>query len=337
MISLQFEVIRLLNTLVLSSPPTDSTPDLDMSHPARRDAAFTLVELLVVIAIIGILVALLLPAVQAAREAARRTECKSHLKQLGIALQTYHDSQGHFPSARRGTNSHPSGTDQWAVSWAFELLPYLEEGVIYDNWDPSERVDSQANAMAMRTPVAVLYCPTRRSPAADRDFDNNEAPSLVQNAAAGGDYAANSGTSTRHGMGTRRFDGTEYGPIYTRSKVSARRVTDGLSKTYALGEKYLPPEIPDAQEGTEDFRRGDAAQFGGDARHTVVRRSSAGFPDGRDDRYRGKFGSDHSGMSHFAFLDGSVHTLQHDIEIDVLKKLSAVADDGIIPDDVFED
>ncbi|MEM8864448.1 MAG: DUF1559 domain-containing protein [Planctomycetota bacterium] len=310
------------------------------SSAVGRTSGFTLVELLVVIAIIGILIALLLPAVQSARESARRSSCQNNLRQLGLALQTYHDTVGYFPSARRGTEQHPSGTDPFAVSWAFSLLPYIEGQAQYDAWDPTLRVDDDANALAMRTPLSVLRCPTRSSPVAEHDFDNDGSPSLAPGVAAGGDYAANSGTSTRHGMalfGQEQFDGAEFGPMYTLSRVSARRVTDGLSKTYALGEKHLPPSIPDAAPGTEDFRRGDAAIFAGDARHTAVRRSSAGFPDGPNDTYRGKFGSDHSQISHFAFLDGSVRTLAHDLEVEVLKSLSAVADDGFIPEGVFDD
>ena len=302
--------------------------------------AFTLVELLVVIAIIGVLVALLLPAIQAARESARRAACKNNLRQVGIALQNYHDTYGNFPSARTGKPQFSSGTDQFAVSWALLLLPFCEGQDQFDAWDPSQRVDSDLNAVAMRTPVAAFYCPTRRGPATDRDFDNNGGPSLVQAAAAGGDYGANSGVSTRTGMESFNqgdFDAERFGPMYTQSEVSARRVTDGLSKTFAVGEKYLPPEIPNADPGTEDFLRGDAAFFAGDARHTVIRRSSAGFPDGPDDTYRGQFGSDHDNLSHFAFLDASVRVIPHDIDVDLLMSLSAVGDGGFVPEDLFTD
>ncbi|MAT69141.1 MAG: hypothetical protein CMJ58_06410 [Planctomycetaceae bacterium] len=305
---------------------------------ARSAAAFTLVELLVVIAIIGVLIGLLLPAIQSAREAARRTQCQSRLRQLALAVQNYHDVRGHFPAARTGVRSHPSGTDQYAVSWAFLILPYIEQQTIADAFVPGERVDADVNAVAMRTRVDLFYCPSRREPAADRDFDNDDAPTLVPDAAAGGDYAANSGTSTRHGMpGRDDFDETEFGPIYTRSEISARQVTDGLSQTYALGEKYLPPEPSDGDPGRWDLRRGDTAIFSGDSRHTVVRRSSAGFPDGSNDDYPGQFGSEHPGVSQFAFLDGSVHTVSHDTEIETLTMLAAIGDGGTLPDGVFED
>ncbi len=281
---------------------------------------------------------MLLPAIQSARESARRTQCQNHLRQLGLAVQNHHDTKGVFPAARTGTRKHPSGTDQFAVSWAFLILPFLEQQSQYDAFVPDERVDADVNAVAMRTPLAVFYCPTRRQPAADRDFDNDDASPLVINAAAGGDYAANSGTSTQHGMPHRRdFDPEEIGPTFTLSKIKARQVTDGLSKTYVIGEKYMPPEVRSASEDEQDFLRGDLAIFAGDQRHTVVRRSSAGFPAGPDDEYRGKFGSDHNSISQFAFLDGSVHTIDHDIDVETLKKLSAIGDGGYVPNEVFED
>src|SRR5688500_9427944 len=107
----------------------------------RHPRAFTLVELLVVIAIIGVLIALLLPAIQAAREAARRSQCQNNLKQIGLALQLHHDSKNRFPAASSGSPLHPSGADQYAVSWSFELLPFMEQRAIYEAHDPSSRVD----------------------------------------------------------------------------------------------------------------------------------------------------------------------------------------------------
>src|SRR6188472_1794273 len=104
--------------------------------------AFTLVEVLVVIAIIGILVALLLPAIQAARESARRSQCMNNLKQMGLAVQLHVDSRKLLPTGR-------NATDQKSVSWAYYLLPYLEEKNIYDAYQSSYSVDDPQNARAM--------------------------------------------------------------------------------------------------------------------------------------------------------------------------------------------
>jgi type II secretory pathway pseudopilin PulG len=294
----------------------------------------------VVIAIIGILVALLLPAVQAVREAARRTECKSNLRQQALALNLFHDAKGHYPPGRAGSPRFPTGTEQHAVSWAFYLLPFVEQQSQFDTWKPTERCDDPANAVAMQTPVATFYCPSRRAPAADRDFDNNGAPSLAPSSGAGGDYAANAGLSTRNGMGEygrKRFNGESFGPIYTNSALSSRRVADGLSKTFAIGEKFLPPEPSDLPDGLRHAAQGDTAFFAGDNRHGAVRRSSAGFPESRNETYRGHFGSEHAELAHFAFLDGSVRVLLYDTDQESFEWLSVVADGQQLPDEIFED
>ena len=97
-----------------------------------RRKAFTLVELLVVIAIIGILIALLLPAVQAAREAARRTQCNNHLKQLGLALHNYHDTYKTMPPGATGIYWRPRASGQWGFSWFVHILPFVEQGTMWD-------------------------------------------------------------------------------------------------------------------------------------------------------------------------------------------------------------
>jgi len=185
--------------------------------------AFTLVELLVVIAIIGILVALLLPAIQAAREAARRTECQNHLKQIGLALQTYHDTQKAFPMGRDRTN-------QKSVSWSFRLLPQIEESAIYSAFDKNEQVDATVNERAMRTPIEVYACPSRRAAAANRNFDNNDDPPTPEmvGVASLGDYAANAGVRISTGMQnvnpnddtitSDAVDTTVAGPIFLASR-----------------------------------------------------------------------------------------------------------------------
>ena len=153
----------------------------------HKPSGFTLIELLVVIAIIGVLVGLLLPAVQQAREAARRLSCVNHLKQIGLAVSLHADTQKHFPSGRKTR-------DPYDVSWAFRLLPFLEQTQIFDARNPDTTVPcwDPSNSTAFRTPVDTFYCPSRRSPAADRNFDNNNQPPVASGigVAAGGDYVA---------------------------------------------------------------------------------------------------------------------------------------------------
>ena len=120
----------------------------------RSRGGFTLVELLVVIAIIGILVALLLPAIQAAREAARRAQCINHIKQIGIAIHLFHDSKKVLP---------PSRVDCDHSTWAAEIWPYIEEGSVSARYDPKNGYYAQPLEV-IGYQVAIYYCPTRRGP-----------------------------------------------------------------------------------------------------------------------------------------------------------------------------
>jgi prepilin-type N-terminal cleavage/methylation domain-containing protein len=292
-------------------------------HHNRNAPAFTLVELLVVIAIIGVLVALLLPAVQAAREASRRAQCKNNLKQLGLAVQTYHDARDAYPSGR-------DETKKLAVSWAFRVLPYMEQNAIYTAFRQGIEVDDDDNAAAMRTPVTTFFCPSHRAPAADRDFDNDDAPTLKPGVAAGGDYAANVGDEMDND-GNDTFDADNAGPIYTRSKINARQVTDGLSHTFVIGEKFITDLVASDENppapGTEHADRGDSAIFAGDSLETILRTADEGFPEGEpDDDDDERFGSEHGDFTHFAYLDGSVHALQYDMDQEVYEFMGIIAD-----------
>jgi len=284
---------------------------------------FTLVELLVVIAIIGVLVALLLPAIQAAREAARRSQCANNLKQLGLAVQLHHDAKKAFPTGR-------NASDTKSVSWAYYCLPYIEQQAMFQAYRPTFDVFAPENALTFRTPVPAFFCPSRRSPAADRDFDNNDAATTVPTAAAGGDYAANAGDNFAN-FGDN-YDYDEAGPMFTKSRINERIVTDGLSNTIALGEKWITDQVADNEDeppaaGTEANYHGDSAIFAGDSERTILRISDNGFPSNiPDDDDNTRFGSLHTEQCHFAFLDGSVRLIPYTIDGRVFEYLCVMAD-----------
>lgn len=296
-----------------------------------KSRAFTLVELLVVIAIIALLVALLLPAVNAAREAARRTQCTNNLKQLGLAVQMHHDAKRHFPAGR--TTTYQDG-----VSWAFQILPYLEETAIFQAHRPDHRVDDPENATAMRHPVSAFFCPSRRSPVGDRDFDNDDEAPRVKGAAAGGDYAANAGLRVLVGMDpiTRRqqspLNRTEVGPMFTYSRIKGSQVTDGTSKTVSVGEKHLPDSPNDPSDPQLHYHLGDTAFFAGDNANTVLRASSPGIATSAQTAGIEAFGSAHPSSSLFAFLDVHVRPVTSDLDVELLQRLSTIGDGKPVDD-----
>ncbi len=237
---------------------------------------FTLVELLVVIAIIGILVALLLPAIQAAREAARRSQCKNNLKQLALGCLLHVDTHKAFPSGGWASfyTADPNrgyGPDQ-PGSWYYNILPYIEEQSLRDlgkGLDPKSPEFRMASNELHQTPVSAFHCPSRR-PAKlyPHAWGKLYEQSWLQRLAAvcKGDYAANSGDALAHaGLGfsgyifwipgsyadlanpkwtntndpTSRFYQT--GIMYYRSEISYKNITDGASNTYLIGEKFLTP------------------------------------------------------------------------------------------------
>lgn len=195
----------------------------------KHRQGFTLVELLVVIAIIGILVALLLPAIQAAREAARRTECNNKLKQMGVALHNHHDTHGDFPPIRetqhRGTN--PAGnvvTEHSRRNGFVHLLPFLEQQAAYDNimTDPTQAPWN--NWAPWKNPaIAVMTCPSSTKPA-----DPRYGQKTVRN------YYFNVGDAVKGRDGPM---GTTRGVFQRANRLTFADIIDGTSTTVAMSER----------------------------------------------------------------------------------------------------
>jgi prepilin-type N-terminal cleavage/methylation domain-containing protein/prepilin-type processing-associated H-X9-DG protein len=203
---------------------------------SRRGAsAFTLVELLVVIAIIGILVALLLPAIQAAREAARRSQCLNNLKQLGIGLQNYHGVHNQFPPA-----GIAKGTDVYASAYAL-LFPYLEEESLRSLYNIDEEWEDQT-AHVTATPVSIFNCPSSGEP---NPLEYVLIQGIVDNWIYGTvDYAFCKGATDAWCIAFKRDGEHDPGKVPPELRgvfdvqwgASFRQITDGSSQTIALGE-----------------------------------------------------------------------------------------------------
>jgi prepilin-type N-terminal cleavage/methylation domain-containing protein len=219
-------------------------------HDAHR--AFTLVELLVVIAIIGVLVSLLLPAVQAAREAARRSQCTNQLRQLGLALINHHDVRGRFPSA--SIRSYANDTTGQATSdfygpqqsWIAQILPFIEEMNIYSGIDFNEFQGARNDVVRRQTPLPLIRCP---SDGTSQPGDSTDAPTNY--VACYGSSSSESCTPPGIGDCEPRQLGRVFsvsgadGIFYNDSKVRYRQITDGLSKTLAVSECLVGSPIQD--------------------------------------------------------------------------------------------
>jgi prepilin-type N-terminal cleavage/methylation domain-containing protein len=199
----------------------------------RRWTAFTLVELLVVIAIIGILIALLLPAVQAAREAARRTQCQNNLKQIGLAIFNYESAQKHLPP---GWNIQQLGADGSEQTWVVYVLPYVEEGNAA-NLNTGVFGYSGVNVALLATQLpSFMVCPSN---GAVPLFDNSPTWANFKNAR--GNYGGNNGFGpmTENSPDENKLPrphGGQPGVLYMNSNLKLSQITDGTSKTALVGE-----------------------------------------------------------------------------------------------------
>lgn len=306
--------------MVRGAAITAASGACDGAH-GRRRRGVTLIELLVVVAVVGLLVGLLIPAVQAVREVARRMACGDHLRQMGLAVTAHETARRTFPTGRTGRGTV-------GVSWAFTILPYLEEEGIFQSYVTGLPAYDDRNARAMRTAVATLFCPSHRPPTSDRDFDNDGNPPVVRGAAAAGDFAAVAGTPLTYGSDGGGIDPRRAGPIHTFSRVRAAQVTDGLGRTCAVGEKHIPPVDPAWPSEIVHRAQGDTAIFAADTPTTLFRAPTRGLCGSISDPWDDTFGSRHPGLTGFVFLDGHVESLANDISPEVLRRCCAIGDGG---------
>jgi prepilin-type N-terminal cleavage/methylation domain-containing protein len=315
---------------------------------ARRWRGFTLVELLVVIAIIAILVGLLMPAVQSAREGARRTQCGNNVKQLALGVLQHAQSQGFFPSGGWGwdwTGDADRGFGKAQPGgWAFAVLPFAEQAAVFQmGAGLPTAAKYAANKTRAETPVPTFYCPSRRSPktypraAASNSIVNADTPAVFGKT----DYAVNGGTvrgNLTAGIsaaclttypvcqtgctGASPSDwycdfSTYNGLNHHRSEITPASITDGLSQTLLIAEKYLNPNS--YETGAEAADNGDPWQ-GYD--WDVVRwTNTAPRADVPGSSNSDAFGGPHALGLTTAACDGSVRTVAYTISATVWANL----------------
>lgn len=297
-------------------------------------SGFTLVELLVVIAIIGVLVALLLPAVQAAREAARRMKCQNNFKQFGLALHNYHDTYGRMPAAyyRAWPTSQGStfGTPGWG--WGTMILPRLEQTALYEtlNVNTLKLDGSAATKVPAQTPLVAFRCPSDTGPKLNANRWNYATSNYVAVFGALYDQA-----SVGQPVVAGSVPGAQTGVFGPNSGTRMAEITDGTSNTIMIAEmSYGPNGVKDSTGGKRAYNGAVWAGVpveAGTGSNVSNMLSLCGFAAGSDVRFRkmntpdssNAISSAHANGTQFSLADGSVRFLSQNADG---KMIDAAAD-----------
>jgi prepilin-type N-terminal cleavage/methylation domain-containing protein len=283
--------------------------------------AFTLVELLVVIAIIGILVALLLPAVQAAREAARRTTCSNHLRQLALAFQTHHSAHRFFPSAggpdwmwhmtyERG---RPVVAPKQHGGWGFQILPFIESQAVWEGVGGTSDMDK--SIIAESTPDPLFFCPTRRAPEVVEGLDWYSFPT---NSGRTYGHAKNDYAGSSHDWAAKPFD-KGIGAVTSMIPTKISQITDGLSSTMLLGEKRV--NVAHLGKLQANDNEGYTCGWNHDTMRYTEREPLPDFRGALGDLGGDRFGGPHDGVFGIVMADNSTHFISYDISRETFRRL----------------
>ncbi len=299
----------------------------------RRHCAFTLVELLVVIAIIGVLVALLLPAVQAAREAARRTQCANHLKQMGIGVHNYHDTYEAFPPGNINFGSCCMSENY--VTWTISLLPYIEQQALAERYNHNKTGENVTNKFVREQMVKTYLCPSDIEP---RKLDRPESGPGASFEYHPGSYRGCSGRSDgtsgwwdnypqytslpRHWKGVfHTVDGREL----DCERFSS--VTDGSSNTWLIGEYATKSHLRRRTfwaYAYNQYNKSDATPYSFTLLNDYDRCIAVGGS-GMINACKRGWGSFHPGGSQFVLVDGSVRMVPRTIDMNLFCELATIA------------
>jgi len=292
----------------------------------RAARAFTLVELLVVIAIIGILLAMLLPAVQSVREAARRATCASNMRQVALALQIHHDGHHHFPSGWKTLDANdPKGEPGWG--WAATILPHFEQKSVYEKIDFHQPIGAEHNAEARETVIPSFRCPSDYAHAHFELHSESDGSHLFEVARA--NYVGVFGTEEIEDDPSNG-DGT----FFHNSDISIRKIRDGASQTIIVGERSSRSGdstwvgvVAGAEEafarvvGTADHPPNQ--NLGARAPHSHEEEEEEEEEEHEEEHHHlDDFSSDHPGGAHFVFGDLAVTFIAEDIDVEVYRALA---------------
>jgi prepilin-type N-terminal cleavage/methylation domain-containing protein len=315
-----------------------------MRAPAQR--AFTLIELLVVVTVIGILLALLLPAVQTAREAARRSQCSSQLRQISLALHHYIQphrvfppgcivSVGKVPEFDPWSEATIAGPNRHGTGWLLMILPYIEQVNLYHDWNFTTNVIG--NAAIAQTDIPGFYCPTRRA-----GLRRGDSKRMVSTTWVGGgtDYGGclGSGNGWLNDSAGHRFTDTPtvaqqwfnrsvIGIFSPNSATGFMAIQDGTSNTIMTGEMQRLDGSIDQRRSQDGWALGGVATLFTTAIHETDGTYQTG---GLNNNFFESPGSDHPGGAHFGMADGAVHFIHDDVDKQVLYRLGAMADGKIV-------
>lgn len=310
--------------------------------PGRLRRGFTLVELLVVIAIIGILIALLMPAVNSSRESGRQTTCKSNLRNLGIGAKHHVTNHGFYPSSGWGykwVGDPDRGYDEKQPGgWTYNLLAYIDQQNVRDiGKGLTGNAKKEALSQLKGTALEIFICPSRRRAKAynttegSYNANNNHGQAKTDYAGNGGEYVQ---TYAGPGPGASEPNVPNWvhnhtGITHVVSQVRPAHIRDGESNTFWGGEKNLDARYYDTAGGPAD---NNSLYQGHD--WDILRWSHSSYPPTRDRfGYDGKvqFGSTHANGAFFVFCDGSVHMISYSIGGETFRQLGARADGSMKP------